>query len=125
MRCPHLCSLPASLTADVPLDEMTYAQIGELQDAIGYVSRGATAEAVSALPNRAYAKRREAEGEDDLCAICQCSFCEGELTSVFPCGHFFHAQCAALALAVNKACPLCKEDATGGSCSAKRGRKST
>lgn len=91
---------------EVPLDEMTYQEVSDLQDAIGYVSRAAPATAVKALPSRTY----EATGEDEKCAVCQFSFEAGEVLTRLPCSHEFHADCCTAALAHNKRCPMCKAD---------------
>ena len=90
---------------------MTYAEIGALQDAMGYVSRGATEACVAALPSHTFAAPA-AGNEEESCVVCQFAFVVGEVLSTLPCMHIFHQNCAGESLRHNKACPLCKADVT-------------
>ena len=94
---------------EVPLDDMTYQEVSDLQDAIGYVSRAAPTTAVQALPSRTY---EASAGEEEKCAVCQFAFEAGEVLTRLPCSHEFHHDCAKASLAHNKRCPMCKADVT-------------
>jgi hypothetical protein len=43
------------------------------------------------------------------CVICYDTICEDQLTSVLPCGHYYHVRCLGEWDTVTSTCPLCRE----------------
>ena len=115
--------------------QMTYEDLLELQERMGYEDRGASADQINDLPTRTFKRRRgrggadEAEassskggagpvggGESSLssdqttCSICLEDYSHGQEIRTLPCCHSFHAQCVDKWLAKNRSCPVCKKD---------------
>ena len=95
--------------------EMTYDEILQMQDMIGFVSRGADAAQIAALPSETYRACREGESrggvECSACCVCLEDFLDGEAVRKLECCHRFHVACIDPWLASNRACPICKADA--------------
>jgi hypothetical protein len=95
--------------------EMTYDEILQMQDMIGFVSRGADAAQIAALPSETYRACGEGESrggvECSACCVCLEDFLDGEAVRKLECCHRFHVACIDPWLASNRACPICKADA--------------
>ncbi|KAH9593349.1 zinc finger protein [Trypanosoma melophagium] len=95
------------ITQDI--DDMSYEQLLELQERIGYVSKGITKEQI-----------REclcdvARPSDGTCVVCQGEWEEGDAAGepaveLKTCHHIFHRACIEQWLGSNKTCPVCKQE---------------
>eukprot|EP00828_Plagiopyla_frontata_P010119 TRINITY_DN15303_c0_g1_i1.p4 TRINITY_DN15303_c0_g1~~TRINITY_DN15303_c0_g1_i1.p4 ORF type:complete len:108 (+),score=17.60 TRINITY_DN15303_c0_g1_i1:498-821(+) len=90
-------------------DQMTYEQLLELQEQIGYVNKGLTEEEIDKIPTVEYSPNEQFD--QDICAVCQCQWEQGDLLKTLHCNHNYHAQCIDEWLKKNKNCPVCKQDA--------------
>ncbi|CAE7811213.1 RNF149 [Symbiodinium sp. CCMP2456] len=50
------------------------------------------------------------DGCEETCAVCLENFQDGDSVRVLRCRHTFHTECVDRWLAVNRLCPLCKQD---------------
>ncbi|CAE7651053.1 RNF149 [Symbiodinium microadriaticum] len=50
------------------------------------------------------------DGCEETCAVCLETFQDGDSVRVLRCRHTFHTECVDRWLAVNRLCPLCKQD---------------
>lgn len=97
-------------------------------------TRGATAEAIDALPTYKFKlkktrsgndrensgdggviaagteRERVISGEDAVCCICLAKYANNEELRELPCSHFFHKECVDKWLKINALCPLCKSE---------------
>lgn len=101
-------------------------------------NRGATSEAINALPTYNYTskkneneeegdinlegqgeggilaagtdKERSVSAEDAVCCICLARYADGDDLRELPCTHFFHMECVDKWLKINALCPLCKAE---------------
>ncbi|CAH8355921.1 unnamed protein product [Eruca vesicaria subsp. sativa] len=96
-------------------------------------TRGATAEAINALPVYKFKlksrndlefseegeggfllqgseKKRLISGEDASCCICLARYADDEEVRELPCLHVFHVDCVDKWLKINATCPLCKNE---------------
>ncbi|XP_023644378.1 E3 ubiquitin-protein ligase At1g63170 [Capsella rubella] len=96
-------------------------------------TRGATAEAINALPVYRFKsksrndlefseegeggfllsgsqKKRLISGEDASCCICLTRYGDDEAVRELPCSHVFHVDCVDKWLKINATCPLCKSE---------------
>ncbi|KAJ0231040.1 hypothetical protein HA466_0301980 [Hirschfeldia incana] len=96
-------------------------------------TRGATAEAINALPVYKFKtksrndlesseegeggfllqgseKKRLISGEDASCCICLAKYGDDEAVRELPCLHVFHVDCVDKWLKINATCPLCKNE---------------
>ncbi|OWM89102.1 E3 ubiquitin-protein ligase At1g63170 [Punica granatum] len=100
-------------------------------------TRGATAEAIEALPTYKFKlkksrsgndregnssagdggvvaagteRERIISGEDAVCCICLAKYANNEELRELPCSHFFHKECVDKWLKINALCPLCKSE---------------
>ncbi|EAS04868.4 zinc finger, C3HC4 type (RING finger) protein (macronuclear) [Tetrahymena thermophila SB210] len=91
------------------VDNMTYEEIINLQDQIGYVSRGMKPEDINKIKEIRYDKLRMKD-QSALCSICQCDFENNEkVKELNPCKHFYHPDCINQWLKNEKNCPVCKQ----------------
>lgn len=110
-------ALSQDLLAGTDPAALSYEQLNALGEIAGVGPRGAAPGAVAALPVEVYgeegagggcaATAATADPAGAVCVICQCDYEAGDRLARLPCGHRYHADCAAEALAVRKACPLC------------------
>ena len=78
-------SIPIYLQRKIDPDRMTYEQLLELQELVGHVNIGLTAEQIHTLDVLPW------EGHDVQCAICQIDITEGEIVKKLPrCEHVYH-----------------------------------
>ena len=93
-------------------NQYSYEALMQLGDTVGAVSRGASEDAIGALPTVTYKMAREqlAANIDTKCSICQEEFEDDDEVRVMPCKHAEHAECLDQWLRVNKCCPICKAE---------------
>ncbi|XP_022766136.1 uncharacterized protein LOC111311023 isoform X1 [Durio zibethinus] len=100
------------------IDNMSYEQLLELGDKIGYVNTGLKEDEIS----RCLRKIKGSITNDDLtpnlpvhvdkkCSICQEEYEADEEMGKLYCGHSFHIQCIKQWLMQKNICPVCKTDA--------------
>ncbi|CAI5532509.1 unnamed protein product [Closterium sp. Naga37s-1] len=93
------------------VDEMTYEELTALGEVIGTESKGLVQATIDALPRVAYSTKSPLRRGEDMCAICQLEYEEGEeLLLLPPCHHSYHEACVLQWLGRNKVCPVCKEE---------------
>jgi predicted transcriptional regulator len=85
-------------------DVVTYEQLQELEDKIGFVSKGFT----NAEIQRIHTKMFTSTNED--CSICLDEIKMGSLIKTLSCGHSFHPICIDQGLKNTKKCPCCMEE---------------
>ncbi|QDZ18963.1 hypothetical protein A3770_02p14810 [Chloropicon primus] len=105
--------------------EMSYEELLELQERMGYHDRGASEEQIGSLPVRAFkgesqgsrsspggSREGEASASSDqtTCAICLDDYSDGQEMRTLPCMHSFHSTCVDKWLRNNRSCPVCKKD---------------
>jgi hypothetical protein len=94
---------------DINPDEMTYEELLELGEQIGYVSRGFTEEQIKLIPIVKY-KKSNSDIADEMCSVCQYDYLPGERLRKMSCLHSFHRRCVDDWLKREKVCPNCKEE---------------
>ncbi|RNF05610.1 protein containing C-terminal RING-finger [Trypanosoma rangeli] len=98
-----------SLGMTQDIDDMSYEQLLELQERIGYVSKGITKEQMQqCMQDVPWPK----EGS---CVVCQIEWQDGtgdneRSVELQACHHVFHQRCIEQWLASNKTCPVCKKE---------------
>ncbi|KAI3443323.1 uncharacterized protein J3R85_000256 [Psidium guajava] len=99
------------------IDNMTYEQLLELGDRIGYVSTGLKGDQIAhcirkiKLTNLNDLVRHFAAKADRKCSICQEEFEEGNELGKLNCGHGYHMECIKQWLGQKNTCPVCKSEA--------------
>eukprot|EP00210_Caulerpa_lentillifera_P001560 g1498.t1 len=88
-------------------DTMTYEELRNLSETIGYVNKGLSSSIINALPTRNYTKPKNSVYGDEQCTICCCEFEDKDEVKVLPCGHWFHPPCIDQWLGISKKCPIC------------------
>ncbi|KAF8025219.1 hypothetical protein BT93_F2150 [Corymbia citriodora subsp. variegata] len=103
------------------IDNMTYEQLLELGDRIGYVSTGLKGDQIAhcirkiKLTNLNDLARHFAAKADRKCTICQEEFEEGDELGKLNCGHGYHMECIKQWLGQKNSCPVCKSEAVARS----------
>jgi hypothetical protein len=104
-------------TAEVLMDEeidpdnMTYEELLELQDRIGYVSRGFSEKEIKLIPKLKFDKSLlNFLIDDKICTICQYEYRNGQDLRYLKCKHSFHINCVDFWFKKEKVCPNCKEE---------------
>eukprot|EP00183_Erythrolobus_madagascarensis_P002646 CAMPEP_0185850022 /NCGR_PEP_ID=MMETSP1354-20130828/4309_1 /TAXON_ID=708628 /ORGANISM="Erythrolobus madagascarensis, Strain CCMP3276" /LENGTH=449 /DNA_ID=CAMNT_0028550649 /DNA_START=157 /DNA_END=1506 /DNA_ORIENTATION=+ len=97
--CLIMCCLPVFIRLMLP-----YAERAQRR------GRSATSEQISSLTSAAFSEDSFAGLGDHSCVICLSNYTDGELVTTLPCNHHFHKKCIDEWLAVDKSCPLCKQD---------------
>ncbi|KAG5229880.1 zinc finger family protein [Salix suchowensis] len=98
------------------IDHMTYEQLLELGDRIGYVNTGLKEDEISSCVkkiNPSIIKERPSHLPmilEKKCSICQDEFEEADEVGKLDCGHGFHMQCIKQWLAQKNTCPVCKTE---------------
>ncbi len=93
---------------------MTYEQMLDLEEKVGYVEKGFTKGEIEVIiiyksqkiPSIKYNKLTYKNS--DKCTICQFEFTENELLRKLSCGHLYHRSCVDEWLTKEKKCPVCK-----------------
>ncbi|KAG4128962.1 hypothetical protein ERO13_D09G051200v2 [Gossypium hirsutum] len=102
------------------IDNMSYEQLLELADKIGYVHTGLKEEEISRCISKIKGSMKNDLAPnkpmhvDNKCSICQEEYeDEGdEEMGKLCCGHSFHIQCIKQWLLQKNACPVCKTEAS-------------
>ncbi|KAJ8764404.1 hypothetical protein K2173_006144 [Erythroxylum novogranatense] len=90
------------------VDSMSYEELVDLQDQIGYVSTGLSEITIlTHLSHQEYQSNGSFK-EEEPCSICQEEFADGDNASKLACGHPFHFDCIKQWLVQKNACPICK-----------------
>uniref|UniRef100_A0A1J3CPT1 RING-type E3 ubiquitin transferase n=1 Tax=Noccaea caerulescens TaxID=107243 RepID=A0A1J3CPT1_NOCCA len=92
------------------VDNMSYEQLVELGDRIGYVNTGLKKSEIRSclLKINPYVSHTLA---DRKCSICQDEYEREAQVGKLDCGHSFHVQCVKQWLSRKNACPVCKKTA--------------
>ncbi|CAK9228008.1 unnamed protein product [Sphagnum troendelagicum] len=99
------------------VDNMSYEELLALEDRIGNVSTGLTAEAVAEKLKRSCYSSLDVVGAqfsqeyDTKCSICQEEYEDGDKLGKIECGHSYHALCIQQWLVQKNQCPICKATA--------------
>ncbi|KAM0980125.1 hypothetical protein ACFX2I_015809 [Malus domestica] len=99
------------------VDSMSYEQLLELGERIGYVSTGLKEDEINRclrkikLPMSSDASPHSSGKGDSKCIICQEEYEADDEMGKLPCGHNFHLQCIKQWLAQKNTCPFCKVEA--------------
>ncbi|CAK9214821.1 unnamed protein product [Sphagnum troendelagicum] len=99
------------------VDNMSYEELLALEDRIGNVSTGLTAEAVADKLKMSYysslnmAVARFSQEYDIKCSICQEEYEDGDELGKVDCGHSYHVLCIQQWLVQKNQCPICKAPA--------------
>jgi hypothetical protein len=92
-------------------DEMTYEELLELGDKIGYIDRGFKQEEIDFMPVIKYSSKKSIiYNINSMCTICQYEFSHREKLRQFSCFHSFHVRCVDDWLRKRKECPNCMEE---------------
>ncbi|KAI7843664.1 hypothetical protein COHA_002565 [Chlorella ohadii] len=97
---------------EVDPDDLSYEELTALGEAVGTVSKGIPAEEIEALPQQAYHEvAGTTEGGEEQCPICRMEFEPEDAVRVLPlCRHYFHPDCVAQWLSINKVCCICNRE---------------
>ncbi|KAK1269251.1 hypothetical protein QJS04_geneDACA018477 [Acorus gramineus] len=96
------------------IDDMSYEELLELEDSIGYVSTGLREEEIHLCLRRGKFKNFEAlplqfsSGNDWKCSVCQEEYDVNDEIGKLDCGHSYHISCIKKWLSQKNACPVCK-----------------
>jgi hypothetical protein len=94
------------------VDNMTYEELLDLEDRIGYVSTGLhddeIARSLRMVKYSAFNPKHFATEVERNCSICQEEFEANEETGRLICGHSYHVQCIKQWLSRKNTCPVCK-----------------
>ncbi|KAJ8512770.1 hypothetical protein OPV22_003204 [Ensete ventricosum] len=93
-------------------DQMSYEQLQSLEEEMGNESRGLSDELISCLRDLKHRCGFFSKGKNEECVICKTNY-RREWLITLPCKHCYHSRCIIRWLAVNKACPICKEEVFG------------
>ncbi|KAK2967594.1 hypothetical protein RJ640_030465 [Escallonia rubra] len=96
------------------IDDMSYEDLVDLQDQIGFVSTGLGEEAISMRMRRyryAFSLGLACPEDEKICCICLDEFAIGDELGKLDCGHDFHSSCIAPWLMQKNLCPICKKTA--------------
>ncbi|KAG8483147.1 hypothetical protein CXB51_022092 [Gossypium anomalum] len=105
------------------IDNMSYEQLLELADKIGYVNTGLKEEEISRCISKIKGSMKNDLAPnipmhvDNKCSICQVfqrnmKMKEMKRWGSYVCGHSFHIQCIKQWLLQKNACPVCKTEAS-------------
>jgi len=104
----------SEMEAAEELANMSYEELLELQERVGFVNPGLTSRELKSLPSTTYtgpAEDTAEEGTSDgaFCVVCQEDIVKDSLVVTLPkCGHMFHKGCVQQWLQNNRACPACR-----------------
>lgn len=97
-------AIQESLKENPNPDVMNYEQLQELEEKIGYVSKGFTDKQISQIPTKTCTSTKED------CSICLEQVKVGEQYKALSCGHEFHKECIDQCLKTTKKCPCCMHE---------------
>ncbi|RLN00495.1 hypothetical protein C2845_PM06G01280 [Panicum miliaceum] len=94
------------------VDNMTYEELLDLEDRIGYVSTGLREDEITRslrmVKYSAFNPKHFSTEMDRRCSICQEEFEANEETGKLSCRHSYHVHCIKQWLSQKNACPVCK-----------------
>ncbi|XP_062218371.1 E3 ubiquitin-protein ligase MBR2-like [Phragmites australis] len=94
------------------VDNMTYEELLELEDRIGYVNTGLREDEITRslrkVKHPAFGSFRFAKEMERKCSICQEEFEANEEMGRLDCGHSYHVYCIKQWLSQKNTCPVCK-----------------
>nr|CAD1823438.1 unnamed protein product [Ananas comosus var. bracteatus] len=96
------------------VDSMTYEELLELEDRIGYVSTGLREDEIVRSLRKVKPSAFDtsplpfSSGTERKCSICQEEYEEEDEMGRLGCGHTFHVYCIKQWLSQKNACPVCK-----------------
>ncbi|KAE8667756.1 putative Catalytic [Hibiscus syriacus] len=99
------------------IDDMSYEQLLELGDKIGYVNTGLKEDEISRCIRKTKGSMKKDIATnvpvhvDNKCSICQEEYEADEEMGKLCCGHSFHIPCIKQWLLQKNACPVCKTEA--------------
>ncbi|XP_057810687.1 E3 ubiquitin-protein ligase MBR2-like [Salvia miltiorrhiza] len=93
------------------VDDMTYEELLNLGDRIGYVGTGLQEEDISNCVRKFNHDSAHAHGKDWECSICQEKCRVDDEIGILECGHHHHVECIKQWLLQKNACPVCKSAA--------------
>ncbi|CAO2178677.1 unnamed protein product [Urochloa humidicola] len=98
------------------VDNMTYEELLELGDKIGYVNTGLREDEITHSIRRvkhpSFSSFRFAKELERKCSICQEEFEANEEMGRLDCGHSYHVYCIKQWLSQKNTCPVCKTAVT-------------
>ena len=97
-------AIQESLKENPNPDVMNYEQLQELEEEMGYVSKGFSDMEISMIPS----KMNTSTKED--CSICLEPVKVAEMIKSLSCGHEFHKDCIDQSLKASKKCPYCMHE---------------
>ena len=86
-----------------------YEELLALEESMGHVAAGLSAEELQRLSVRSL--ERQPSAEHPRCCICCCDYVEGDRVMKLACGHEYHLECISTWLRAKKICPMCKQPA--------------
>ena len=89
------------------IDNMTYEELLDLENKIGYVKKGISLRKKLGLKKEKYSSKKFHYKE---CVICKEILKEKEIIRVLNCFHIFHINCIDKWFKDNKTCPICKKE---------------
>ena len=89
------------------IDNLTYEQLLDLENKIGYVKKGISLRKKLGLKKEIYSSKKFNYKE---CVICKEILKEKEIIRVLNCSHIFHINCIDKWFKDNKTCPICKKE---------------
>ena len=93
------------MEATEELSNMSYEELLQLQERMGYVPTGLTNREITELPSSKYVPSEDGA----FCVICQVDIEEGEtIVSLPKCSHKFHKSCVEQWLKDHRSCPACR-----------------
>ncbi|GFH14902.1 RING-type domain-containing protein, partial [Haematococcus lacustris] len=97
-------------STEVDVDAMSYADLTTLGEIAGTVNRGLPPSAIASLPKTAYCQLQQDQCHLDKCCVCQLEFMADDQLTLLPCSHYYHEDCIATWLGINKVCPVCNAE---------------
>ncbi|GJN18010.1 hypothetical protein PR202_gb05122 [Eleusine coracana subsp. coracana] len=98
------------------VDNMTYEELLELEDRIGYVNTGLREDEITRclrkVKHPSFGSFRFASEMERKCTICQEEFEANEEMGRLDCGHSYHVYCIKQWLSQKNTCPICKTAVT-------------
>ncbi|KAL3529248.1 hypothetical protein ACH5RR_008570 [Cinchona calisaya] len=103
------------------IDNMSYEELLDLGDRIGYVSTGLREDDITSCmrktknPVTDNLLSSSVTEMEKKCSVCQEEYEADDETGKLNCGHYFHIQCIKKWLSQKNACPICKTEAVSHS----------
>ncbi|KAK1271297.1 RING-H2 finger protein ATL44 [Acorus gramineus] len=92
------------------IDNMTYEELLDLEERIGYVNTGLSDDMISKCVRVVIYCSSDESPDDGNCAICLEDYKDSQDLGVLKCGHDFHSECIKKWLGMKSVCPICKTE---------------